>query len=604
MLKKVPFGQQVVFENVGRVDNVSSRYSDAYVAHDMTRFLKSGGFNNDVELTNAPASNNRQTAYSNLSARHIFNLKPANVSSKFEMVPLTFIGGKSVPSARVYITNPRGDQGVAATDLEGNQGNIAIVPLTDDFDTPMAQWWIIPTEAAFPNHPNIAGGWVIRSFAGNGMFLSSEYNTYSGVEQPGLRRIGAYNGGKDSIDVWRINRCALESRSPPRSPGRTNTIMSTPFVHRAISPDATHSTLNRSHTNNMTNTSYTTNNTTVLNRSGSLYNAPSSPIAYSGYGANNNNDSSYGNNINTTTTTTTSLYGMQNSPSRGGANTATQWAERSNSDIAKEGRLSDQIIQVNYIFVNDPVPSQTYDPNPQLSPRTLTFWGCTLNEKNAKVQEMWHDGPGYRAGIRPNDQIVRVAGVDVSNYDETLTEMKKTKVGHPSSITVLKPEGNYEQYQITPLTNRSEFQNERDIYYDTSKTTTNYKIPTQVKREINAPPFFGVTLNENNGRVKEMWHDGPGYKAGIRPGDQIVRWAGVDVSNYVEILQQMKKTKVGQSNTITVLKGDTGKKERYNITPMTDKSVYKNEADIYFDRNKHYRIQETPQEPSNYSFLS
>ena len=100
---------------------------------------------------------------------------------------------------------------------------------------------------------------------------------------------------------------------------------------------------------------------------------------------------------------------------------------------------------------------------------------------------MWEEGPGWKAGIRPGDQVVRVADVNVSNYAEALVEMKKSKVGERTTVTVMKPKVEGEtkqkkvQYKLIPMTNKPEYAELKDIYFDTSKTTTNKKIGAEKK---------------------------------------------------------------------------------------------------------------------------
>ena len=133
-----------------------------------------------------------------------------------------------------------------------------------------------------------------------------------------------------------------------------------------------------------------------------------------------------------------------------------------------------------------PEPKKEEPPHHHAPP----FLGLTLNETSAKVYEMWYDGPAYRAGIRPGDRIVRFSGVEVSNYEETLQQMKKTKVGEDSPITVLKPDGSTVEYNLKPLTSKPEFRNFPEIYYDTSK---NYKIDIAAyERELHGSAASGM----------------------------------------------------------------------------------------------------------------
>ena len=659
LLKKVPYNQQAVLENVATIHGSGGNESLKLVTD--ARFLKESDHNN-IDFSVAP-NTNQQKVYSSLSQQNIFNLRLVNSNSiqpKLEVIPLPFLNNGqrqgTVPCARVYIANQRGDKWLTATDLEGSQGYAKMDILDTEFDTPMAQWWLIPAELAFPSYPNLAGAFVIRSFAGNGMFLAAA--------QPCLRRYGTADSRlSDRIDIWRISRCALSSQNirseSVQYTSHINTNHASPYNNNITT------TYNGSSANK-NGLPVPQQNYDYENKSNDLFTAPQVTNKYifskdplmkpktnvtQGYQPNGHY---YGNQFQSTPTihTAYSYTGVvqqldkprpqftplyrppsikppppkeaplffpdpqtkkahlnlsltQNKPEYKSPiiEAHTTYQQNTSYTPPAQTTVTHHVVQavvqpvVTQQTVEPPVVTQTVDLKEQARQQAPPFWGVTLNAETAQVQEMWHDGPGYKAGIRPNDQIVRVAGVDVSNYDETLAQMKKTRVGEQNTITVKKPNGSLEQLVMTPMTNRPEYKNEHDIYYDTNQ---HYKIPlkneaTQQKIDhaaAQAPPFWGVTLDSQTAQVQQLWKDGPAYRAGLRPGDQIVSVSGVEVSNYEETLAQMKKTKVGESNTITVKKPD-GSREQHTMIPLTNRPEYADVQEIYYDTSattKNYKI--------------
>ena len=552
------FQDQVVFENVARVDSASLFNNARPHLYNDARFLKRDEVRNQIELTTAPASSKRNKVYSSLNSRHIFSLRSVARESKFEMVPLAFTGGKTVPCVRVYITNARGDLALSATDLEGTQAGIEMVPLSREFDTPMAQWWIVPSEAAFPNHPNIAGGWVIRSFAGNGMFLSAEEGP-SGTSFPGLRRNVPPNiGADDIIDVWRISRCALgaqtddgslRSMSPEQPIVHVNYIVQNPnqlppHTEKTIQPhyQSLYPTLNPTSTTMSPRQAYDYDPALLA---GALTRAPSPHqppkfIPIQGAGTRNlmKNPSSV-------------LL-----PPQGGA-----------------------YVPRNFIPMYPPVPPPHYLLRNQYPPLPIVYKNPLEDSPNTAYRtrqgavfmdddSLWNTpNQRFEPMFAPVTRPFRSSSTDYNTVD-------------PNNISAVLLGKNRPQPSPAPSPPPP-----------TPPPPPPPPPQEPPKRVIKAPPFWGCTLDKSTAVVIEMWHDGPAYKAGLRPDDKIISVAGRSVSNFPETLTEMSKTKVGEETTVTVVKPD-GRVENYRLTPLTTKNEYREERDIFFDTNKHYRIPE------------
>ena len=95
-----------------------------------------------------------------------------------------------------------------------------------------------------------------------------------------------------------------------------------------------------------------------------------------------------------------------------------------------------------------------------------------------------------------------------------------------------------------------------------------------------ARPFWGMVLDSTR-HVSAEWDEGPAWKAGIRPGQQVTHIDGVEMRDEKEIQDAEQKSKVGTPVSVTTCQGPR------IICPMTTDSTYSKFSEFYTKTHQH-----------------
>jgi serine protease Do len=163
------------------------------------------------------------------------------------------------------------------------------------------------------------------------------------------------------------------------------------------------------------------------------------------------------------------------------------------------------------------------------------------------VEEVQPDTPAARAGVKPEDVIVRYDGKDVTTQDQFVTAVQHTRPGRTVDMQVLR-DGKTQTLKITVEALSLEAAVKREARAEGGKLgLTADSLPADRANEIGVAG--GVVVRAVNPR-------GEAARAGIQPGDVIVsinRRAVKDVGSYQEAEAKLEK---GEPVVIRVWRAD------------------------------------------------
>jgi Do/DeqQ family serine protease len=163
------------------------------------------------------------------------------------------------------------------------------------------------------------------------------------------------------------------------------------------------------------------------------------------------------------------------------------------------------------------------------------------------VNQVQAGSPAARAGLKNDDVIVRYGGKDVTSVDQFVSAVLNTKPGTSVPMQVLR-DGKTQTLRVTPEALSLETVKRQEARAEGGKLgLTVETLPADKASELGIAG--GVVVRSVNPR-------GEAARAGIRPGDVIVRIKRrpvTDVASYQEAVEELK---TGDSVTIRVRRND------------------------------------------------
>ncbi len=204
-------------------------------------------------------------------------------------------------------------------------------------------------------------------------------------------------------------------------------------------------------------------------------------------------------------------------------------------------------------------------------PRMGVVFDRDSQEGVVVTEEVDADSPAGKAGIKNGDVLVRFDGTDVLTFHH-LQRLINKKKPHDKVKVSLRRGGETVDCEIElgepAQTRRPERRSprerpEREKPEDPSGDEPKEDRPPP--REPNVPepsgpqPFFGAELDETGGngaKVTAVRENSPAAKAGLVPGDLIVRFNDKDVASVVDACEAFRSLKPGDKLTFKAKRGD------------------------------------------------
>jgi serine protease Do len=173
--------------------------------------------------------------------------------------------------------------------------------------------------------------------------------------------------------------------------------------------------------------------------------------------------------------------------------------------------------------------------------------GVELDEESSggvRVVSVVLGGPAEKAGIRKDDLITHLAGLEVRNYLNFIRLISRREAGESVKLAVRR--GEAEQLEVElPLTTREEIHRQRSL-------------PPEFASR-GPLTFLGVELDGTSGssaRIVAVERDTPASAADLREGDVVTHLNGSEISGALELAGKVAAQKSGEKVRLTVRRGE------------------------------------------------
>lgn len=93
------------------------------------------------------------------------------------------------------------------------------------------------------------------------------------------------------------------------------------------------------------------------------------------------------------------------------------------------------------------------------------FVGIWKYTSGCRIKTMWEDSPLHKAGVRINDRITKVDGVNIPNAEVLIEQLNLLHVGETYDLTAMKPDGSKMRVKVTPMATKRLYEG-CTIFYD------------------------------------------------------------------------------------------------------------------------------------------
>lgn len=184
------------------------------------------------------------------------------------------------------------------------------------------------------------------------------------------------------------------------------------------------------------------------------------------------------------------------------------------------------------------------------------------SQEGVKVEDVGPDTPAARAGLKTGDVVIKFDGVDVTTFghlqrlvgkktsgDKVKVALRRAAGTVECEIELAKPPSLARQAKRAAGGNPAEDENERDT------GPPEPKIP----EEKGPRPFFGTELEDTGGKgakVTAVKENSPAAKAGLVPGDLLLRVNDKDVDGPTPAADAIRALKPGDKMTVKAKRGE------------------------------------------------
>ncbi len=199
------------------------------------------------------------------------------------------------------------------------------------------------------------------------------------------------------------------------------------------------------------------------------------------------------------------------------------------SDLIENGRVIRGYLGVGLQDINDSLATYL-----NLNSKRDVLQEFQLDsDKGAFISEVWQDTPASKGNILPGDVITEFDGQKILNIDDLQKAIRVSKVGSDVAVTVI----------------RNKKENLLTINIDEQPGNMSGRTYITVRKLIGQTSLYvGLAIEtlspENKGRgvlVKHVVSNSPAERAGILPGDIILRVGSCDVKSASEFQSALKR---------------------------------------------------------------
>lgn len=175
------------------------------------------------------------------------------------------------------------------------------------------------------------------------------------------------------------------------------------------------------------------------------------------------------------------------------------------------------------------------------------------SQNGVKITEVVEDMPAAKAGLKPGDVLIRIAGKEVNTFHALQRFLAKCKPGEKVEVTVRR-EGETVNTQLE-LARRRPLDDELEEF-----RARGFRFPkVEDKPKDPSRPSLGVRLEDTGGngaKLGEVREGAPAAKAGLRSGDVLLQVNGQEVKDPAGAAETIAAAKAGEKLVFKVRRGE------------------------------------------------
>lgn len=169
----------------------------------------------------------------------------------------------------------------------------------------------------------------------------------------------------------------------------------------------------------------------------------------------------------------------------------------------------------------------------------------------ALINEVFADSPAEQAGIEPGDIVIKYDGKSVDSIEELPPMVGRTPVGETVKVVVVR-----DRKQKNLKVTIGRLQEDTEVAAETNSQQGGPEVTRLglVAAELTDAQRKQLELPDSGVVVQRVLADSPAAKAGLQPGDVLLRFAGKKVDGVKSLRQLAEQTAEGRSVPALVLR--------------------------------------------------
>ncbi len=183
------------------------------------------------------------------------------------------------------------------------------------------------------------------------------------------------------------------------------------------------------------------------------------------------------------------------------------------------------------------------------------------SQEGVKVEEVVEDMPAAKAGLKAGDVLFKFDGVDVATYHHMQRLIGKKQAGSKVKVAVHRGAETVEcEIELAKPASASRMARNSGRSGDNDSERDKGPAEPKIPEEKGPVPYFGADLEDTDGKgakVASVKENSPAAKAGIVPGDIILRLNDKDVDGPSPASEVVRGLKPGDHIKVKLKRGET-----------------------------------------------